>query len=382
MDRKNPIAIVAASCIGVVLLASCMSVPTIPAKGKLHDQPVASTVDAEIARYYLENYLQGIRDDPRADKNIDALHARHADGIPSREALKDISQGFSVDFAALFLADRLLSNECNKRLNQSFARQLDSAGEPLTSSDSFVVLFVPGWDYVNHGHVTGADFAKPRELATRFKLENHLAKLSPTGSVQENADVIAKEIAQLGRSGKKILIAGASSAGPAIHLALGERIGKAELDSIKAWLNLGGILQGSPLVDFFQVRPQRWLFDFVAWYNEWSKTAILSMSTELGRARFARLQIDPGILVINYLGIPLSGQLSKHSKGTYALLRSDGPNDGLTLLSDAIAPNSLTIVALGSDHFFAEDPRIDDKTIALMKLITIYVDKGLAQGCR
>ena len=39
------------------------------------------------------------------------------------------------------------------------------------------------------------------------------------------------------------------------------------------------------------------------------------------------------------------------------------PNDGLTLLRDVIAPDSLTIMALGSDHFFSEDPKINDKTI-------------------
>ena len=79
------------------------------------------------------------------------------------------------------------------------------------------------------------------------------------------------------------------------------------------------------------------------------------MSANRSRIRFARLSgIDNNILVINYLGLSLSGQLSKYSKDKYPLLVSEGPNDGLTLLTDIIAPNSLTIVAFGSDHFFAE----------------------------
>jgi polyferredoxin len=59
------------------------------------------------------------------------------------------------------------------------------------------------------------------------------------------------------------------------------------------------------------------------------------------------------------------------------------PNDGLTLLRDVIAPNSLTIIALGSDHFFAEDPKINAKTIALTILVISYLEgKKHSNWCR
>ena len=101
------------------------------------------------------------------------------------------------------------------------------------------------------------------------------------------------------------------------------------LTSVKVWLNLGGILQGSPLVDYAEARPG--LLNVVAWFKGFDKEAMLSMGANRSRKRFARLEMDSDILVINYLGIPLSGQLGQHSKNTYPLLRSSGPNDGLTL---------------------------------------------------
>jgi len=85
--------------------------------------------------------------------------------------------------------------------------------------------------------------------------------------------------------------------------------------------------------------------------------------------------MDPDILVVNYLGVPLSGQLSQHSRDKYPLLRSSGPTDGLTLLADVLAPSSLTIVALGSDHFFAEDLR------ALMKLRLALLEEDASPRC-
>jgi hypothetical protein len=238
-----------------------------------------------------------------------------------------------------------------------------------------MLLFVPGWDYVENGHLTGADFAEPRKLVTGLGIENHLVEIPTTGSVEDISEYLTKELMVRSKSGKSIVLVGASSAGPAIHLSLSEMINRHEFNGVKAWVNLGGILQGSPLIDHYQEWPQRWLFNTVIWYKGWNKEKILSMSVKQNRDRYKRLNIKKNILVINYMGLPLSGQLSKYSKDKYQLLASKGPNDGLTLLRDVIAPNSLTIIALGSDHFFAEDPKINDKTIALTILVISYLEK-------
>ena len=370
-------------CLAACLfLAACSSIPEIPAKGEYFGQRVETSVDSEIARYYLESYSQGKYENRDLDKKISALYRAHRKSLPSRAELKEISKAFSVDFAALFLADRLLNNECNKDLNQHFERYVkNEATVDANVASSYQVLFVPGWDYVKNGHVSGADFAKPRELATKAGLENHLVPLPSTGSVEQGANVLAAEIARHSRSGKKIILVGSSAAGPVVQLALGERLAEKELSSIKAWLNLGGLLQGSPLVDYSEKRPQRWWFDLVVWYKGWDRKAIRSMGTTASRSRFSRLQLHSDIVVLNYMGIPLSGQLSQNAEAGYRILRSYGPNDGLALLTDAIAPDSLTVVALGNDHYFAEDPEIDKKTAALMKLVITYLDKDLTIGC-
>lgn len=365
-----------------LVLGACSSIPRIPASGNFAGQRVATTVDAVVARYYLESYSQGRHDDREMDGRIAALYRSHDHSQPSREDLKAISVAFSVDFAALFFADRLLNDACNKALNRRFARYLDDgAGVDADAASAYQILFVPGWDYISNGGLTGADFAKPRELATRAGFENHLVKVPPTGSVEAGARVLAAEISRHRRSGKKILLAGTSAAGPAIHLALGELLDERDLSAVKVWLNLGGILGGTPLVDYFETQPRRLLLDFYAWAKGWDRAAILSMGTASSRRRFSRLQLHSDLVVINYVGVPLSGQLSRFSGTGYRMLRPDGPNDGLVLLSDVVAPDSLTIVALGSDHFFAEDPGIDRKTVALMGLVVAYANKDAGVTC-
>jgi hypothetical protein len=381
VERKLQKAPLSRSVVPLLLLAACSSVPRIPATGTFAGEVIQTTVDSEVARYYLEDYLQGKRGAPALHDRIDALTLQYHRSLPSREELAGISRAFSVDFASLFFANRLLNDECNRQLNQSFSRYRLGKG-PARANARYAVLFVPGWDYVANGSLTGADFAAPRQLATAFGLENRLVALPPTGSVEGNAAVLADEIARYAATGKRIILVGASSAGPTIHLALGELLSRNEAGAIRAWLNLGGLLQGTPVVDYFQGMPQAWLFDTVVWWNGWDREAVASMGTGPSRKRFARLRIDAGILTINYLGVPLSGQLSRYSADTYPLLKSQGPNDGLTLLADAIAPGSLTLVAMGSDHFFAEDPHIDAKTVALMALLVSMLEGVEAMPCR
>ncbi|HPH14215.1 MAG TPA: hypothetical protein PLC34_10495 [Burkholderiaceae bacterium] len=365
---------VAAVALLSLMLTSCTSTPDIAAKARVFGIAVDTKVDSDVARYYLEQHLQGTHSNPVLTDAIERLHTVHGQGIPTREELRKISHDFSVDFASLFLVHQLLKDECNRQINADFQRLLSSKTAQRVDTAPYMVLFMPGWDYADIGTVTGADFAQPRKLVTALGMENHLVGLPPTGSVEDNAKVLSEAIALHARTGKHILIAGASSSGPAIHLALGEKVSKDNLKSVKAWLNLGGILQGSPLVDYLQLAPQRWLFNSVVWFKGWDPQAIQSMSAKESRPRFQRLRIDSDLLVVNYLGVPLSGQLSQYSRDKYPLLKSDGPNDGLTLLTDVIAPNSLTIVALGSDHFFAEDPAINAKTVALMELIVSYMN--------
>ena len=165
------------------------------------------------------------------------------------------------------------------------------------------------------------------------------------------------------------MIAGASSAGPAIYLSLGKNLQKEETKRIKAWLNLGGILQGVPVLDQFSKGYKSLLLNFVIWIKDWKKKSFESMQTEISRKRFSEIKIPENILVINYLGMSLSGNISKFASDKYCLMRDDGPNDGLSLLPDLIVPNANSILAPESDHFFAEDPEIDRKTVALLKTI-------------
>jgi hypothetical protein len=364
MTARAGAIVLAAAC----LLAGCASPPRFETRGELGGVRLETTVDSPLARYYLERYLEGRRSDPALDERIDAIHRRFARAIPTRDDLVAISRETSIDFAALFLAQRLLADECNRWINAEFTRELEHPA-PVQNAASFTVLFAPGWDYVALGKITGADFALPRRLAAQHGFEVEFAAFQPNGSIEGNARIFAADVARLAKAGRRIIVSSASTAGPSVQVALAELVPAQERAAIAGWLNIGGLLQGSPIVEYLLEWPQRLIFEGGVRWKGWERDAIIELGTTRGRQRFERLRLDPSLRIVNYLSIPLSGQVGPHARSNYPVLAAEGPNDGLTLLADAIVPGSLTIVALGSDHFIADDPRIEAKAAALMRLM-------------
>ena len=353
----------------LLLLNSCASVKQIPVEGKLYNYSIQTTVDDLRAKYYLENYLPNKRTHKEFDLQIDFIHRKFKDFLPSREELQEVSAMISVDFAALFFAHQLLKQKANSQLKDTFLENLNNVKNKTANypHKDILIMIVPGYDYVDYGAVTGADFARPRELLNIIGYPVHFIPIDPHGSVEENAELISSTI--LKNKHRKMLIAGASSAGPAIHLSLGKLVNAMDLNNMLAWLNIGGILQGVPLLEKLSFGLRGILFKAIVWFKGWRMDSFKSMTTSISQKRFKTLKVPRHIKIINYLGLSLSGDISDFARDKYLMMRADGPNDGLTLLPDIIAPNGQSILAPKSDHFFAEDPEIDAKTLALLLTI-------------
>ena len=372
--RLRRLAVVVLLPVGAVALAIWSLLPaSIPASGRFHDFEIDTIVDSESARYYVESYAQGRADDPRLHDAIEALKRDFGDRVPDHVDLRRLARAQSVDFAALFFADQLLSLDRNAAISQRFRTNVDRArrGEVLVSApDGLVVVLVPGYDYKENGRVTGADLQAQVAILGRMGLRAEFVEVDPIGTVLEGADVIERALNGLGDA--QLLIAGPSSAGPAIQDAL-SRLGPGS--SVLAWLNLGGTLRGVPLLDWLQRFPQRVVFDTVVWAQAWRHDSFESLTTRVLRERFEQLAIPADIEVFNYISMSLSGDISAFGWDKYLLMRSDGPNDGLSLLPDLLFPEGRTIVSPKGDHFFAEDPLIEQKSAALVLTILESIDR-------
>ena len=242
----------------VMVNAGCQTAERYKASGLLHGEDIDTSLDSPMATYYLSNYLQGDRSDPLIDLKIDALHDQEfKDVLPDRDKLMRISERYSVDVAALFFADLVARDSKSAAFRARYDHYLSNIDAEQQSDryNRYVILFVPGWDYIKSGHLTGSDLAQPRRLITDVGIENQLVEINPHGSVEANAAVIVNYMLQYGDESKRVIVAGASSAGPAIYLALNE-IRNRNARAPAAWINLGGILRGSPLYEHYRQFPR------------------------------------------------------------------------------------------------------------------------------
>jgi hypothetical protein len=343
------------------LLAACAGLPV---RGKVGGQAIETRVDSEVARYYLANYLAGKRDDARLDERIDRVYQSAPDGLPGRSELKRLSDDFSIDFAALYLADRIARTPANRRFRGAFDEALGYARKafregrvrlPAAAAD-YEVMFVPGYLYKRH-RLTGADFAAPRAALQRVGLARHFVETGEDGAIEANANLVVTAIRGRAHSGRRLIVVSASKSGPEVALAL-TRLGPAETRHVAAWVNIAGTLQGSALADdgLWQELEDR--------IGRVDIAGVESLTTQRSRERFHTFRIPEHVLVVNYIGIPLTGSISSWARTGFLQLRNHGPNDGLSLLSDLIVPGGLTLAELGRDHFLL-DEQIDVTTVAL-----------------
>jgi hypothetical protein len=356
-------------------LTACAShVSTIPIQGELAGHRISSTVDAPMASYYVEQYLKGARRSKEWDDALDMIHSELGERLPTSTQLQDWSRQHSTDLATLVLARQLVHQAQKQPLDILFRQELtavmnaDRSGklDGMAVDPNFLILFVPGWLYKTDS-TTGADFARFREHLTHHGARVALIETGENRSVEENAKLIESQILHHAVSAQHIIVVSGSKGGPEVALALSNLRDRPEVLQVRAWLNVGGLLQGSPLADFGLSWPICW-FVYLAVLPDGSFDGIRSLSSTHSKNRLAELKLPQDTVIVNYVGLPLSGQVSDQARGGYSRLQMGGPNDGLTYLTDAIAHNSVTIPELGVDHFFRR-PDIDLRSLALARAI-------------
>jgi hypothetical protein len=365
----------AAAVAAIAVLTACAGQSSgIPVQAELAGQSIRTTVDADIAKYYLEQYLQGLRSRPELDDVIGSLESDVGAGKSTRVALQNIARAHSTDLAALMLWQSLSTNSSNRvgftLFREELRRLKDAPGRAATTAVAgeppVMIAFAPGWLYQSE-QGSGADFARPRQILIESGARTVVLDIEENGTIERNAQLITRQLGELSHANPAIIVVSASKAGPEVALALSELHRRQPDHNVKAWVNIGGILHGTALADRAVTWPWCWFVKLLVLHGH-SFDGIESMTTWRSAPRKDRVAIPPDMVVVNYIGIPLSGQVTERARLGYALMREQGPNDGLTPIVDEIAPASITIAELGLDHFFI-DPDIDTKTIALANTV-------------
>jgi hypothetical protein len=355
----------------LLLLSACAGLPV---RGVVGGQTIKTRVDSEAARYYLESYLAGKRNDAALDERIDRVYQRTNGSLPDRNELKHLSDDFSVDFAALYFADQIAHAPVNRRFRialdhaYNYTRKAlpqDRVKLPATAAD-YEVLVVPIYLY-KRLIGSGADLAAPRAALKKVGLTCHFVETQDDGAIEANADLVAAAIRARMQSGRRLIVISASKSSPEVALAL-TRLEPAETRHVAAWINVAGVLQGTPLVG------ERLFQELEFLVGEIDVAGKESLTTARGRQRFDSFHVPEHLLVVNYLGIPVTGSISFWGRRGFYSLRKHGPNDGISLLSDMIMPGGVTLADLENDHFMRGKP-LDITTVALALTVIRWLEK-------
>ena len=354
----------------MLALSACSGIAV---RGTVDGQPVQTRVDSKAARYYLANYLAGKHTDPALDARIAQAYETVDGKIPSRDQLKQLSDEFSPDFAALFFADEISKVPVNRRFRSIFDKAYNYASETVpegraqlpAGADRYEALIVPTYLY-KRPTFSGADLAGPREALQKVGLPCQFVETSDDGPVEANAEIVMKAIRARAQSGRRLIIVSASKSSAEVALAL-TKLGSAETRHVAAWINTVGALKGTPLIDD-NVLPE---LEFIV--GKVDPAGVKSMSVGPSRERFKTFHVPQHILVVNFFGIPVSGSVGFRAGRGYFPLRKYGPNDGMVLLADMIFPGGVTLVELGSDHFLMSD-HLDVTAVALAMAVIQWLE--------
>jgi len=355
--------------------SGCATVPKYQVQGTLAGQEISTTTDSELSKYYLEHYLNNARINPEYDKKIDQVLAIWDKRPLDSARLEELTQHFSPDFATLYFVSRISQDPVNRKAQEAFHVHLaiikkkspEEIFRIAERSAPYLITFVPGYAY-KRDPATGADFARQRRLMTQVGFKSLLIETDELATVEENARIVANEIMRLEEKYQKIILVSASKGGAEVALAIGKLLPPQQLRSVKAWLSIGGLLRGSPSADQALTWPRSWLVRIVFFFKGLRADVIENLSTQKRREVFAQLEFPEHILMLQYVGAPLSGHIAEYVEGRYSDLKKLGPNDGLTLLADELVRGGIVITDIGLDHYYL-DPEIDLKTFALASVV-------------
>jgi hypothetical protein len=291
----------------------------------------------------------------RARAAYPGVEYEHCNG----ELLGDLSRRHGVDFATTFYFDRIRRAPQNRALVEA----LDREPPPPIAPRRGKVLIVPALFYRERPEI-GGDGLVVQRAAREAGLDAEMLPIPSAGTARENAAVLRSLLPD--RVTEPTVVVSLSKGAADTRLAFESMTTIPE--GLRAWVIVSGLVHGTPAIDWLLAR----------WWRRVALQYLLARGgapTELAsefttRSALSRRASAPaGLLVVNLIGCPLSHHLTtRFGRMRHRQMAHLGPNDGLTLLRDAIVEPGLVYPVWGTDHYF-KSPGVPE----LMRRLIVFL---------
>ena len=291
----------------------------------------------------------------------------------TEEALRDLSAREGIDFATALLYDRLRRSTDH----QPFIDRLETlmtSTDPMPRLDARVVI-VPGAFYKMYPR-SGADGRVMREAAARFGIDTEIVPLPDFSSLGENARLICTWLSAHADDGRPIVLISLSKGGGDIKCALARDDAAQAFRHVAMWINLSGILDGTPLVTWLLA--DTWRSRWTRWYLKRRGYSDLSILRGLHRGNGSllsgALNLPAHMRAIHVVGFPLSMHATNAlARRNRVRLTPYGPNDGAgIILADACRWPGRLYPLWSADHYLrAKDRALPRVSAALLRYASL-----------
>jgi hypothetical protein len=266
------------------------------------------------------------------------------------ERLRTIAASEGTDFATALLYDRIVGSA----EHGPFIDRLDSLadGDDQVMPGKTVLAVAPGAFYVEFPH-TGADGRLLREEAARMGIRSELIPLRTFGRLAENARILTDWLSAR-PADETIILVSLSKGGSDIKMALAGGGAARAFRNVSVWVNLSGLLRGTPLAGWVLGNPLRTLwFRLLLWWRGYDFSVIRELAYGRGTPLDGDLRLPRHLRTIHVIGFPLERHLTNGlARRCYRRVQGLGPNDGAGIvLADVARLPGAVYPVWGADHY-------------------------------
>lgn len=231
-----------------------------------------------------------------------------------------------------------------------FIRAVENAPAPELAGPKPRVLIMPGAFHVEHKH-TGADGRRIFELAAELGWAAERVDVPSLAPLENNATELIEHLRNM-TAGPVILVSLSKGAADVrTALARGDH---APFRNVRAWINISGIVCGTPLVAWLKARRLRCLGVRLLLRLRGQRFAqVEELRHGPGSPLSAPLMLPHWMQAIHVVGFPRVCDLTlEWAKRGHARLAPLGPNDGGgIMLHDLLALPGIVFPVWGADHY-------------------------------
>jgi hypothetical protein len=217
------------------------------------------------------------------------------------------------------------------------------------------IVVMPGAFHEQHAH-TGADGRRIFELAQQLGWVAEKVAVPSLGSMVNNAAALVEFLARRREKwdGEPVILVSLSKGAADVRAALERPDAASELRDVRTWINISGIITGTPLIAWLRARPIRCLgVRLLLRYRGQRWAELDELRHGPGSPLSRPLALPPTMRAIHIAGFPNVRDLSNNwARRGHARLAPLGPNDGGgILLRDLVDLPGQLYPVRGADHY-------------------------------